>query len=160
MASPELGLLDEEPTPDFPFGEPDAVEVQVMLARFYYKPDPGVPSTIYVKAHIAIADANGVPIYARYDAVWDDELESEYKEFDTADTHELLIALLSPEKNAIGTVEHRSRKHTFKPETHMFEGTEFRLRVELIGKHRNETVLNKALDFGIGLEPKPWMRLI
>ena len=42
----------------------------------------------------------------------------------------------------------------------MFKGTEFRLRVELIGKHRNETVLNKALDFGIGLEPKPWMRLI
>jgi hypothetical protein len=35
LASPELGLLDEEPTPDFPFGEPDAVEVQVMLARFY-----------------------------------------------------------------------------------------------------------------------------
>jgi hypothetical protein len=75
-----------------------------------------------------------VPIYARYDAVWDDELESEYKEFDTTDTHELLIALLSPEKNAIGTVEHRSRKNTFKPETHMFEGTEFRLRVELIRK--------------------------
>src|SRR5262249_43439123 len=136
------------------------IEVKVMLARLYYKPDPAVPSPLYVKAHLAIANAEGVPIHARYDAAWEDELEVEYKEFDTAETHELIIAMISTEPPAIATVEHRSTSKSFKPESHQFEGSEFRLRLELIGKYYNDTVLNQAFDFALGVLPQPWMKLV
>ncbi len=159
---PELGLIDEKPVPDFPFGSSESLEVQVMLARFYYKPDRDVPETIYVKAHIAIADASGKPIHARYDAVWDQEPESEYKTFDTAKTHGLIVALVSADADpkSMSTFEYRERGSEFDPDSHRFEGTEFRLRLELIGKHYDQRVLYKAFDFGLGLVPKPWMKLI
>src|SRR5207237_2107121 len=134
LIHPEFGLVDEEPVPDFSFGPPESLEVQVMLARFYYKADPDVPETIHVKAHLAIADAEGNPIHARYDAVWDQDPKSEYQSFDTAETHALIIALVSADVDpkSIGTLEYRERGGEFDPDWHKFEGDEFRLRLELI----------------------------
>jgi hypothetical protein len=149
---PEHGLTEE--------GDEDSgtLKVKVLLARFYYKPDPGVPPRLFVKAHISFANASGVPIKARYDAVWHDE-HDEYKEFDTADTHALIIALIADD-DAIATLQYGRRPYPntqygyyFDPSSEALEGKEFRLRVELIGKRDNDVVMNKAFDFRLSLEP-------
>jgi hypothetical protein len=111
-----------------------------------------------VKAHISFANASGVPIKARYDAVWHDE-HDEYKEFDTADTHALIIGLIA-DHDAIVTLQYDRRPYPntqygyyFDPSSEGLEGKEFRLRVELIGKRDNDVVINKPFDFSLSLEP-------
>ena len=71
-----------------------------------------MPPRIFVKAHISIADSTGMPIKARYDAVWH-EGEDEYKEFDTADTHALVIALIARD-DAIATLQYGRRPYDEK----------------------------------------------
>jgi len=144
------GVTDEE-----------VLKTRVLLARFYYKPDRGVPPMIYVKAHVAFANAEGVPIKARYDAIWDKGQENEYKEFQTADTHGLVIAVLSdaPEKG-IATYKYNDSDGEFQPECDMLFDEEFRLRLELIGKYHNEPILNKSLEFTLSLDPQVLFKLI
>lgn len=154
----EHGLTEEEDE------DSGSLKVKVVLARFYYKPDQGVPPRISVKAHISIANSAGVPIKARFDAVWEEE-EDEYKEFDTADTHALVIAMI-PCDDAIATLQHGSRPYPdtqygryFAPSSETLEGKEFRLRVDLIGKRYDEVVINKPFNFNLNLDP-PLMKLI
>lgn len=117
-----------------------------------------------MKAHISIVNSEGVPIKARYDAVWDGS-EDEYEEFHTADTHALVIALIANE-DGIGTLQYGRRPYDkayggyyFAPSCERLEGKSFRLRVELIGKSSNETVLNKPFDFELSVDP-PAIKLI
>jgi hypothetical protein len=147
-----LGLTREKPPHD-----QSAIKVQVMLVRLYYKPDRAVPPFLNLKAHMSIADVSGNPIKARYDAVWDTGQESAYKLFHTADIHELIIALFIG--TSVCTYEYGWRDGNFKPEFNPLNGNSFRIRLELIGKHESDAVLNKFLEFSLKADP-PSMSLI
>lgn len=147
----ERGLVEEED------GDSGSLGVKVVLARFYYKADQGVPSRISVKAHASIANSEGVPIKTRFDAVWHD-YEYEYQEFDTADTHALVIALILDKAIAVLQYDTRAYSDTqygryFSPTPEVLEGTEFRLRIDLIGKRYDAVVINKPFNFSLALNP-------
>lgn len=95
--------------------------VEVMLARFYYKPERNVPPFLFVKAHISIANADHVPIKARYDATWDEECDSASIRLGTAETGVVVVALLPPpehnEGESILTWGFGSNKDGFAPDT-------------------------------------------
>jgi hypothetical protein len=148
-------LLPEPPTPASPYSKPDA-PLTVMLARFYYKPESDVPPFIKTKAHISIADSEGKPIRARYDAVWDREYESEYIYLETAQTHSLIVALLPVEDKVNGIITWgfaRNQSRHFVADRVNLKGNEFRLRIELIGKHESAIVLQIPLDFNLKVHP-------
>lgn len=147
----ERGLVDEEDA------DSESPAVKEALARFYYKPDQGVPARISVKAHASIADSEGVPLKTRFDTVWQD-YEYEYQEFYTADTHELVIAVILD--GAIAVLQYDTKPYAdtqygryFSPTPEVLEGTKFRLRIELIGKSHNAVVTSKRFEFTLALEP-------
>jgi len=154
----ESGLTDEKP--DDEWGKAD--KVRVILARFYYKPHRDVPPFLYVKAHIAIADSEGMPIKTRYDAVWDKERESEYKRFETTDSYKLIVAVLPCDlelEPGIVTFQHGERDGEFCPELILLDGKEFQLQLDLIGKHQNIPILNKWFTFSLSLDQQPALKL-
>lgn len=158
-----FSLTDPGLTPDQPKDhiEKKVLRAQVMLARFYYKPERDVPPSIDVRAHLSVANSEGVPLKARYDAVWDTESESEYKEFETADTHGLVIGLIAKvPPPRLGVYEYVRKAGKFDPDLTYIPGQEFLLDLELIGKSKNTTVLNSKLRFRLRFEPNPSLELI
>jgi|SRR5215213_6588392 len=144
-------------TSDKPDGrDAEILKYPVMLARFYYKPARDVPPMVYVKVHIAIADFEGAPIQPRYDAVWDESSENEYKGFSTAATHALAIALLPKEPGMLlCTYQYGFKSERFSPVFDTVPGKEFVFQLELIGKVNKVTVMNARMRFSLSLEPQP-----
>jgi hypothetical protein len=149
--SGEFPITEEEPDDE---RDAETLKLQLMLARFYYKPERDVPPRIYIKAHLAIADSQGAPLQPRYDAVWDEDSGSEYKEFETADTHALVIGLL-PKKAEQGLCiyQYGFKSGRFSPTLKTLPGQEFVLHLDLIGKINNITVLRAPMRFLLSLEP-------
>lgn len=143
----------------------------VMLARFYYKPERKVPPYLDVKALISIADEEGNPIKARYDGVWDGYYDSASIRFGTAETRSLVVALLPPphinERDSIVTWGFGARLDGprfnilsgFVPDKNVLFGGEFRLTIELVGKHRHEVVLHTTLNFRLNVRQQ-FMELV
>jgi hypothetical protein len=132
----------------------------VMLARFYYKPERNVPPYLFVKAHISIADAQGNPIKARYDGVWDGHYDSATIRFGTAETYSLVVALLPPphinERDSIVTWGFGSSSDGlalsgFVSDSNVLISEEFRLTIELVGKHQHDVVLHTSLNFRLNV---------
>ena len=129
--------------------------LSVLLARFYYKPEPDVPPAIKVTAQIAIADATGKPIKARYDGTWDELSDSEYRHFTTAQTRSLVVALMpiTPDVRGIRTWGFGRIADRFYPDAEALSGEVFILAIELIGKCNNEVVLHQPLKFKLTIDP-------
>ena len=134
--------------------------VTVMLARFYYKPERNVPPYMNVKAHISIADAQGRPMKARFDGLWDGHYDSATIRFGTAETYRLVVALLPPphvnECDSIVTWGFGARSDGlaisgFAPDKHVLIAGEFRLTIELVGKHQHDVVLHTSLNFRLNV---------
>src|SRR6266403_943752 len=133
----------------------ESPNVDVMLARFYYKPERNVPPFLFVKAHISIANAQGTPIKARYDATWDEECDSASVRLGTAETCVVVVAVLPPPENNEGesilTWWFGSNKDGFAPDSTILKGGEFILTLELVGKDWNDVVLHTSLDFRLNV---------
>ena len=129
----------------------------IMLARFYYKPDLDVPPSMKVKAQISIADSEGKPIKARYDAVWDGKHDSEYAYFETAQTRPVIVALLPVETEVDGIMTwgfgRNKTSQDFAADRVTLQGKEFRVRIEVIGKYEGAIVLQVPLDFRLRVHP-------
>jgi hypothetical protein len=153
---PYGGLVKESPEPHLT----NVNRMSVMLARFYYKDERNVPPEIKVTAKIAIGDATGNPIKARYDGAWDEFTESEYRRFATAQTRELIVALMpvDPNGHSIMTWGFGRNAQGFDPDCEALSGEAFVVAIDLIGKHQGEIVLQKPLRFRLTLDP-PDLRL-
>ena len=163
LSPDEHGFINREPAYLKDGLKADDLKYSIMLARFYYKPNRDVPPAVHVKAQIIVTDSQGAILQPRYDAVWDVNFPSGYKEFATAATHALSIAVLSEKKkkgHEFVTYEYGYRDGEFNPSFTPLEGKEFVLQVELIGKVKSTTVLNAPMRFLLTLEPRPELTLL
>jgi len=151
------GLVKERPS----LGSSSKSERSVLLARFYYKDELNVPPEIKVTAKIAIADATGKPIKARYDGTWDEYTDSEYRRFATAQTRWLVIALMSTDQilRGIKTWGFGRNASGFDPDREFLSGEMFLVEITLIGKYEGEIVLREPLKFTLTIDP-PDLRLM
>jgi hypothetical protein len=131
--------------------------VDVMLARFYFKPERSVPPYLFLKAHLSIADEEHVPIKARYDGTWDGHSDSSFIRLGTAQTGVLVVALLPPANHNEGEsiltwgFEGLSADGGFASDNAMLRGREFFLTIELVGKYQSDVVLHESLNFSLNV---------
>lgn len=150
----------------------DKVNVIVALAKFYYRPDVGVDPSLRVKANIEFRDEGGEPVIIN-DLMWRTG-DDKYKEFNTGDSHELIIALIPVgSTNKFLSYEHNletfeggftrdggfTRKY-LAPEINEIHGKEFNLSVGLIGKRHNEVIMHQSFGLKLTLEPTPELKEI
>lgn len=139
-----------------------APNAEVMLARFYYKPERNVPPSLYVKALISIADKNGNPLKPRYDGVWLGCYKAATVNFGTAETRSLVVALLPPpqinDRESIVTWGFGARSDGlgilsgFVPDREVLIGNEFRFTIELVGKtQKGEVLLHTSMELRINV---------
>lgn len=141
--------------------------VIVALAKFYYRPDVGVDPWLSVRAHIEFRDEDGYVAAAVDDAMWHKE-DDKYKEFNTGDSHYLIVALIPiGSKDMVLTYEHNLESHDgvftktggfvterLVPEIRNIQGKEFKFSVELIGKRLNQVIVTKKFNFRLTLTPE------
>src|SRR6185503_9261526 len=157
--------------------------VDAILAKFYYRADPGVDPRLRLNAHVFIYEIDPVTTLTDdppkskveiYKPVWDDDEPHVSHAFSAGYDHELIVALVpvnGASKSIVG-YEYDTKKvstymgteREFYPRLHSLEGQFFRIRIELIPKLHNEVrctippfwiAVSLEHTLKLGLLPKP-----
>lgn len=139
--------------------------VNVGLAKFLYRPDPGVDARLRVNAHVFIygddlprtdqVTPEGLRVWFEnkhstdiYKPIWDDDEPHASVEFSAGYTHELIVALVPAVEQPLGVIgyeygtkrveSYTGSERVFQPEIYNLEGQRFFVRIELIPKLWND----------------------
>jgi hypothetical protein len=132
--------------------------VLAILVRFYYRPDSNVPSWIDVKPHVFFQGKWDV-----FDAVWY-RTENEYRTFETGKAYELIVALVSLDRDDLLLTYEHDRKPLentfgqsdfFVPNITPLEGKEFHVLIELVCKWSDNVIAKPSFRFRLVLDPEP-----
>ncbi len=141
--------------------------VNVGLAKFLYRPDPGVDARLRVNAHVFIhgdddrlprigqLTPDGLKVWFKnqestdiYKPIWDDDEPHASVEFSAGYTHELVVALVPATEQPRGVIvyeygtkrveSYMGSERVFQPEIYDLAGQRFFIRIELIPKLWND----------------------
>jgi hypothetical protein len=133
-------------------------EALACIAEFYLEPIKDAYSSISVKAVTYFQDLDNDKKMRINDGIWLKE-KGNYKDFHTGESHKLVIAVYGQK---VFAYEHELEQYRggvmpqylLIPKLHPFDGKNFQIEVELIGKRYNDIVLNERFKFGLATEPE------
>ena len=118
--------------------------VDVVLARFYYAPNPKAEPYVYVSAHISFySQKDGEQQLEKtvFDAIWSGDEEERSKDFYQARAHDLIVAIIPTVEKRTGLLEfeygseklegHWGSDVIVAPKHHPIYGQEFLVKIEL-----------------------------